>query len=61
MLRILGSVGLTVGQFVHEIKNHFTNIESDLSSLMEAQLDNEAKNRISLLNKNFTSLKVAVA
>lgn len=43
MLRILGSVGLTVGQFVHEIKNHFTNIESDLSSLMEAQLDNEAK------------------
>lgn len=61
MLRILGSVGLTVGQFVHEIKNHFTNIESDLSSLMEAQLDNEAKNRISLLNKNFTSLKTYIS
>lgn len=61
MLRILGSVGLTVGQFVHEIKNHFTNIESDLSSLMEAQLDNEAKNRISLLNKNFASLKTYIS
>lgn len=29
MLRVLGSVGLTVGQFIHEVKNHFISINKE--------------------------------
>lgn len=33
MLRVLGSVGLTVGQFIHEVKNHFISINKEVDLL----------------------------
>ena len=56
MLRVLSSVGLTIGQFVHEIKYHLDNIQDDIRTLMD-DLKNEmnALNRLTILDKNFAS------
>ena len=34
MLRVLSSVGLTIGQFVHEIKYHLDNIRDDIKKTL---------------------------
>lgn len=55
MLRVLGSVGLTIGQFVHEIKYHLDSIKSDIKVLMmDLQNDIVALERLGILDKNFS-------
>ena len=56
MLRVLGSVGLTIGQFIHEIKYHFDNIKDDINVLIQDLQDNyKALERLCILNDNFAS------
>ncbi len=56
MLRVLGSVGLTIGQFIHEIKYHFDNIRDDIRILIEdLENDYKALERLYILNNNFAS------
>ena len=55
MLRVLGSIGLTVGQFIHEIKYYLDNIKSDIRYLSNQLIDNEQLyQRLQLLEKNFS-------
>ena len=62
MLRVLGSVGLTVGQFIHEIKNHFININSELSFLLDGSLSsNEYRMHADILALNFKELNTYVS
>lgn len=56
MLRVLSSVGLTVSQFVHEIKHHIDHVNSDISYLISELEDNaEALERATILQSNFQS------
>ena len=56
MLRVLGSVGLTIGQFIHEIKYHFENIKDDINVLIQDLQNNyKALERLCILNDNFAS------
>lgn len=56
MLRVLSSVGLTIGQFVHEIKYHLDNIQDDIKTLMfDLRNELEALNRLTILDENFAS------
>lgn len=54
MLRVLSSIGLTVAQFIHEIKHYLENINGDISALMEIlKNDSEALERLTILESNF--------
>ncbi|OFY79630.1 MAG: hypothetical protein A2281_13430 [Bacteroidetes bacterium RIFOXYA12_FULL_38_20] len=54
MLRVLSSVGLTVGQFVHEIKYYLDNIQDDIKVLLnELNKELEALKRLNILDNNF--------
>ncbi|WP_461449812.1 ATP-binding protein [Mucilaginibacter sp.] len=56
MLRVLSSVGLTIAQFIHEIKYYMDNIQSDIRFLVsELQEDKIALERITILDNNFSS------
>lgn len=56
MLRVLGSVGLTVSQFVHEIKHHMDHVKSDIAFLIsELQGNAKALERATILQSNFQS------
>lgn len=56
MLRVLSSVGLTIGQFVHEIKYHLDNIQDDIKTLMfDFRNELTALNRLAILDENFAS------
>jgi signal transduction histidine kinase len=56
MLRVLSSVGLTVSQFVHEIKHHIDHVKSDISYLIsELQGNTQALERATILQSNFQS------
>ena len=56
MLRVLSSVGLTIGQFVHEIKYHIDNIQDDIKVLLtDLQHEIEALKRLKILDGNFAS------
>lgn len=58
MLRVLSSVGLTIGQFVHEIKYHLDNIRDDIKSLMnDLNGEVQALNRLVILEANFSSFR----
>lgn len=58
MLRVLSSVGLTIGQFVHEIKYYLDNIQGDIRVLlMELNGHLSALNRLSILDQNFSVFK----
>ena len=58
MLRVLSSVGLTIGQFVHEIKYHLDNIRDDIKSLMnDLNGEVQALNRLVILEANFASFR----
>lgn len=56
MLRVLSSVGLTVSQFIHEIKHHMDHIQSDIAFLLvELEGEKEALKRAHILKDNFSS------
>jgi len=56
MLRVLSSVGLTVSQFIHEIKHHMDHIKSDISFLISELEGNKiALERLTILDSNFES------
>lgn len=58
MLRVLSSVGLTIAQFIHEIKYYMDNIQSDVKFLIEKLVsDKESLERAIILDKNFTSFR----
>lgn len=58
MLRVLSSVGLTIGQFVHEIKYYLDNIQDDIKVLIQdLRNEMEALNRLNILNENFAIFK----
>lgn len=54
MLRVLSSIGLTVGQFVHEIKYYLDNISDDIRFLSK-KLDDQTQElqRVLILDNNF--------
>ena len=56
MLRVLSSVGLSIAQFIHEIKYYIDNINSDIDFLLR-NLQNDAKllETAVILNNNFSS------
>lgn len=56
MLRVLSSVGLTIAQFIHEIKYYMDNIQSDIRFLSkEVPANSKALERINILDSNFAS------
>lgn len=56
MLRVLSSVGLTVAQFIHEIKYYMLGIRSDIKYLIHAlEKDEKLLKRLLILEKNFSS------
>jgi signal transduction histidine kinase len=58
MLRVLSSVGLTISQFIHEIKYYMDNIQSDIRYVTDAVKDDEKySSRISTLKSNFTTFQ----
>lgn len=60
MLRVLSSVGLTVGQFVHEIKYYLQNISSDITFIQynfEVADPLLVKERLSILKSNFETFQ----
>lgn len=56
MLRVLSSVGLTIGLFLHEVKDYILNMDNNVSFLIE-KLNNDqvVLNRLSLLQSNIES------
>lgn len=56
MLRVLSSVGLTIGLFLHEVKDYILNMDINVSFLIE-KLSNDQVilNRLSLLQSNIES------
>ncbi|KFF74291.1 hypothetical protein HX13_14390 [Chryseobacterium sp. P1-3] len=58
MLRVLGSVGLTISLFIHEVKDYVLNMNSDIKFLMETLKNEEViLNRISILQSNVETFK----
>jgi signal transduction histidine kinase len=58
MLRVLSSVGLTIGQFIHEIKYYMDNIQSDIRFLIsELEHNKNAIDRLTILDDNFSSFR----
>jgi signal transduction histidine kinase len=58
MLRVLSSVGLTVSQFIHEIKYYMDNIQSDIRFVSKAvENDDESSKRMSILSNNFSTFQ----
>lgn len=59
MLRVLSSVGITVSQFIHEIKYYMDNIQSDINFLIRelghSDDQNPSLKRVEILKKNFDS------
>ena len=56
MLRVLSSVGLTIAQFIHEIKYYIDNIQSDVRFLLtKLQNDKLLLDRATILDSNFSS------
>jgi len=56
MLRVLSSVGLSIAQFIHEIKYYMVSIRSDIDFLVNnLKQDSNAINRALVLRENFSS------
>jgi signal transduction histidine kinase len=59
MLRVLSSVGLTIAQFIHEIKYYMDNIQSDVRFLLDKlKSQSSLLDRMTLLDSNFSSLHI---
>lgn len=62
MLRVLSSVGLTVEQFVHEIKYYLNSMNSDMKYLLSRMSqDAQALERLNILEKNFSNFRSYVS
>lgn len=58
MLRVLSSVGITIGQFIHEVRDYVINMESDVKFLLEKlRSDAVLTERLLILDKNITTFK----
>lgn len=58
MLRVLSSVGLTIGQFIHEVKDYIINMESDINFLVEKlKSDKVLLDRVLILDQNVTTFQ----
>ncbi|WP_176372605.1 ATP-binding protein [Pseudoalteromonas sp. A601] len=58
MLRVLSSVGLTISQFIHEIKYYMDNIQSDIRYVTDAvKNDEKYSSRMATLTDNFTTFQ----
>lgn len=58
MLRVLSSVGITIGQFIHEVRDYLINMESDINYLLEKlQSDAVLLERVLILDKNITTFQ----
>ncbi|PHR88040.1 MAG: ATP-binding protein [Blastopirellula sp.] len=58
MLRVLSSVGLTVAQFIHEIKYYMDSIQSDIRFVSKAvENDDESSKRMAILSTNFSTFQ----
>ncbi|QGM81709.1 hypothetical protein A6A10_07120 [Otariodibacter oris] len=58
MLRVLGSVGLTIALFIHEVKDYILSMNSDLKFLLQnLESDSEIFNRLSILQKNVATFQ----
>jgi len=56
MLRVLSSVGLSIAQFIHEIKYSMVSIKSDVSYLLDnLEKNSESLKRAIVLDENFSS------
>ena len=61
MLRILGSVGLTVGQFIHEVKNHFLSITEEIEILSKVSDIKTVHQHAGILSSNFRELNTYIS
>jgi len=58
MLRVLSSVGITIGQFIHEVRDYLINMESDVNFLIEKlQADALLLERVLILERNITTFR----
>jgi signal transduction histidine kinase len=58
MLRVLSSVGITIGQFIHEVRDYLINMESDVNFLLEKlSSDSVLLERVLILEKNITTFQ----
>jgi signal transduction histidine kinase len=56
MLRVLAGLGLTIGEFTHEIKQFQPSVYGHIHKLNNEKLSEEAKSQVKGLNKNFDDL-----
>lgn len=58
MLRVLSSVGITIGQFIHEVRDYLINMESDVNFLLEKlRSDTLLLERVLILEQNITTFR----
>ncbi|TDN80369.1 histidine kinase [Salegentibacter sp. 24] len=58
MLRVLSSVGITIGQFIHEVRDYVINMESDVKFLLEKlRSDTVLTERLLILERNIITFK----
>lgn len=58
MLRVLGSVGLTIALFIHEVKDYVINMNSDINYLLEKlQSEEQVLKRLLILQSNVETFK----
>lgn len=58
MLRVLSSVGLTIGQFIHEIKYYMDNVQNDIDYITKRLANDQlGVERAGILESNFASFR----
>lgn len=58
MLRVLSSVGITIGLFIHEVRDYIINMESDVKFLLEKlRSDTLLLERVLMLEKNIATFQ----
>ena len=56
MLRVLAGLGLTIGEFTHEMKQFHSSVYGHISKLKQLPLDKEAQNQIDEIKFDFDNL-----
>ncbi len=58
MLRVLSSVGITIGQFIHEVRDYLINMQSDVNFLLEKlRSDTVLLERVVILEQNIATFR----